>query len=196
MAANRSKLQRKTNMLSVYNAFGRNFRLYPCCLSLSSNILTKVILCPLYIHNLSSPKSNFVLFFLISVRSGALSVYVWLVLLLSEVLKEIIGWRLSITLNLEWIGFSTRDALQKPRTGKSTGGIEWFLKIDTDTTPISGDRRVLCSRWKVRKGKPPLSVSAIATRLDIIQGSAYHMIHDMLQYHSVSPRWVPWLLTP
>lgn len=63
MAANRSKLQRKTNMLSVYNAFGRNFRLYPCCLSLSSNILTKVILCPLYIHNLSSPKSYFVLVF-------------------------------------------------------------------------------------------------------------------------------------
>ena len=41
-----------------------------------------------------------------------------------------------------------------------------------------------------------VTVDEIATNLNISQGSAHHMIHDVLRFHKVSARWVPWQLTP
>jgi len=36
----------------------------------------------------------------------------------------------------------------------------------------------------------------IAACLKISHGSAHHIVHDVLQFHKVSARWVPWELTP
>ena len=36
-----------------------------------------------------------------------------------------------------------------------------------------------------------VAVNEIATNLNISQGSAHHMIHDVLRFHKVSARWVP-----
>jgi len=36
----------------------------------------------------------------------------------------------------------------------------------------------------------------IASCLKISHGSAYHIVHDVLQFHKVSARWVRWQLTP
>jgi hypothetical protein len=41
-----------------------------------------------------------------------------------------------------------------------------------------------------------LTVNDIVTLLDISHGSAHHIIHDVLQFHKVSARWVPQQLTP
>ena len=35
----------------------------------------------------------------------------------------------------------------------------------------------------------------IAARLDMSHGSAYHSVHDVLQFHKLSARWVPRQLT-
>ena len=35
----------------------------------------------------------------------------------------------------------------------------------------------------------------IAANLNISHGSAHHVIHDVLRFHKVSARWVPWQLT-
>ena len=36
----------------------------------------------------------------------------------------------------------------------------------------------------------------IAACLKISHGSAHHIVHDVLQFHKVSARWVPWQLIP
>ncbi|PNF37386.1 hypothetical protein B7P43_G16130 [Cryptotermes secundus] len=41
-----------------------------------------------------------------------------------------------------------------------------------------------------------VSVDEIAKLLNMNHGSAHHVIHDGLQFHKVSARWVPWQLTP
>jgi hypothetical protein len=38
-------------------------------------------------------------------------------------------------------------------------------------------------------------VDVVAATLDISHGSAHHIIHDVLQFHKVSARWVPKQLT-
>ena len=40
-----------------------------------------------------------------------------------------------------------------------------------------------------------VSVNEIAAHLDISHGSAYHIVHDVLQIHKLSLRWVPRQLT-
>jgi hypothetical protein len=40
-----------------------------------------------------------------------------------------------------------------------------------------------------------VTVNGTAARLDVSQGSAHHIIHDVLQFHKVSARWVPHQLT-
>jgi len=40
-----------------------------------------------------------------------------------------------------------------------------------------------------------VTVNAIAEHLDISHGSAYHIVHDVLQIHKLSLRWVPRQLT-
>ena len=40
-----------------------------------------------------------------------------------------------------------------------------------------------------------VTVNAIAAHLDISHGSAYHIVHDVLQFHKVSLRWMPRQLT-
>ena len=46
------------------------------------------------------------------------------------------------------------------------------------------------------KEHPRITVHEIATHLDTSHGSAHHIIHDVLQFHKVSARWVPSQLTP
>ena len=41
-----------------------------------------------------------------------------------------------------------------------------------------------------------MSVDKIAEILNMSHGSAHHVIHDVLQLHKVSARWVPQQLTP
>jgi hypothetical protein len=41
-----------------------------------------------------------------------------------------------------------------------------------------------------------VSVNEIAEIHNMSHGSAHHVIHDVLQFHKVSARWVPWQLTP
>ena len=41
-----------------------------------------------------------------------------------------------------------------------------------------------------------VTVNEIAECLKISQGSAHHIVHDVLQFHKVTARWVPRLLTP
>ena len=36
-----------------------------------------------------------------------------------------------------------------------------------------------------------VTVHEVAAHLDMSHGSAYHIIHDVLQFHKVSARWVP-----
>ena len=40
-----------------------------------------------------------------------------------------------------------------------------------------------------------VTVHEIATHLDMIHGSAHHIVHDVLLFHKVSARWVPRQLT-
>jgi len=40
-----------------------------------------------------------------------------------------------------------------------------------------------------------VTVHEIASHLDMGHGSAHHIIHDVLQFHTVSARWVPRQLT-
>jgi len=40
-----------------------------------------------------------------------------------------------------------------------------------------------------------VTVNEMATHLDMSHGSAHHIVHDMLQFHKVSARWVPHQLT-
>jgi len=40
-----------------------------------------------------------------------------------------------------------------------------------------------------------VTVHEIAAHLDMSHGSAYHIVHDVLQFHKVSARWVPCQLT-
>ena len=40
-----------------------------------------------------------------------------------------------------------------------------------------------------------VTVHEIAVRLDMSHGSAHHIVHDVLQFHEVSARWVPRHLT-
>jgi len=40
-----------------------------------------------------------------------------------------------------------------------------------------------------------VTVNEIAARLDMSHGSAHHIVHDVLQFHKVSTRWVPRQLT-
>ena len=40
-----------------------------------------------------------------------------------------------------------------------------------------------------------VTVHEIAARLDMSHGSAHHIVHDVLQFHKVSARWVPRQLT-
>jgi len=40
-----------------------------------------------------------------------------------------------------------------------------------------------------------ITVHEIATHLDMSHGSAHHIVHDVLQFHKVSARWVPCQLT-
>lgn len=39
-------------------------------------------------------------------------------------------------------------------------------------------------------------IDEMAEELDISHGTVHHMIHDILQYHKVSARWVPRQLSP
>jgi len=41
-----------------------------------------------------------------------------------------------------------------------------------------------------------VTVHEIAAHLDVSHGSAHHIVHDVLQFHKVSARWVPGQLTP
>jgi len=40
-----------------------------------------------------------------------------------------------------------------------------------------------------------VTVNEIAAHLDMSHGSAHHIVHDVLQFHKVSARWVPRQLT-
>ena len=40
-----------------------------------------------------------------------------------------------------------------------------------------------------------VTVNKIAAYLDMSHGSAHHIVHDVLQFHKVSARWVPRQLT-
>jgi hypothetical protein len=40
-----------------------------------------------------------------------------------------------------------------------------------------------------------VTVHEIAARLDMSHGPAHHIVHDILQFHKVSARWVPRQLT-
>jgi hypothetical protein len=40
-----------------------------------------------------------------------------------------------------------------------------------------------------------VTVNEIPTYLDMSHGSAHHIFHDILLFHKVSARWVPWQLT-
>ncbi|PNF31072.1 hypothetical protein B7P43_G17251, partial [Cryptotermes secundus] len=41
-----------------------------------------------------------------------------------------------------------------------------------------------------------VTLNETAASLNISHGSAHHIVHDVLQFHKVSARWVPWQLTP
>jgi ribosomal protein S25 len=40
-----------------------------------------------------------------------------------------------------------------------------------------------------------VTVHEIAAHMDLNRGSAHHIVHDFLQFHKVSARWVPRQLT-
>jgi len=40
-----------------------------------------------------------------------------------------------------------------------------------------------------------VTVNEIVTHLDMSHGSAHHIVHDVLQFHKLSARWVPRQLT-
>jgi DNA-binding IclR family transcriptional regulator len=45
------------------------------------------------------------------------------------------------------------------------------------------------------KGNRHVTVHEIAAHLDISDGSAHNIVHDVLQFHKVSARWMPHQLT-
>jgi len=47
----------------------------------------------------------------------------------------------------------------------------------------------------IMKENRSITVNEIATHLDMIRVSALHIVHDVLQFHKVSARWVPHQLT-
>jgi len=47
----------------------------------------------------------------------------------------------------------------------------------------------------MKKNCHVVTVNETATHLDMSHGSAHHIIHDVLQFHKVSARWVPCQLT-
>ena len=46
----------------------------------------------------------------------------------------------------------------------------------------------------VKENRRP-TVNEIASHMDMSHGSAHHIVHDVLQFHKVSARWVPCQLT-
>ena len=40
-----------------------------------------------------------------------------------------------------------------------------------------------------------IKVNEITAHMDMSHGSAHHIVHDVLQFHKVSARWVPCQLT-
>jgi len=47
----------------------------------------------------------------------------------------------------------------------------------------------------IMKENHHVTVNEIAAHLDMSQGSAHHIVHDVLQFSKVSARWVPRQLT-
>jgi len=45
------------------------------------------------------------------------------------------------------------------------------------------------------KENRPVTVNEIAAHMDMSHESAHHIVHDVLQFHKVSARWVPPQLT-
>jgi len=47
----------------------------------------------------------------------------------------------------------------------------------------------------VVKENCPVTANEIAVHMDMSRGSAHHIVHDVLQFHTVSASWVPRQLT-
>jgi len=70
----------------------------------------------------------------------------------------------------------------------------------TDSPRLGQAHRVVTPRAiaeveAIVKENRRLSVHEIAAHLDMSHGSAHHTVHDVLQFHKVSARWVPRQLT-
>jgi len=52
-------------------------------------------------------------------------------------------------------------------------------------------REAIAAVEAIVKENRPVTVHEIAADLDMSHGSAHHTVHDVLQFHKVSARWVP-----
>jgi len=70
------------------------------------------------------------------------------------------------------------------------------IRSITDSPRLGQAHRVVTSETTaaveaIVKENCCITVHEMATHLDMSHGSARHIIHDVLQYHKVSARWVP-----
>jgi len=84
----------------------------------------------------------------------------------------------------------------------TTASDKWsrkFLNVVSSVTdsPRPGQAHRLVTPEAIAAGEAILkenhrvTVHEIATHLDMSHGSAHHIVHDVLQFHKVSARWVP-----
>jgi hypothetical protein len=68
---------------------------------------------------------------------------------------------------------------------------EWSRKFANGVTSVN----TAAAEAIVRENRR-VTLNETAASLNISHGSAHHIVHDVLQFHKVSARWVPQHLTP
>jgi len=83
---------------------------------------------------------------------------------------------------------------------------EWSRKFLNDISSVTGSPRLgqahrvvtqeaIAAVEAILKENRHVTVHEIAAHLDMSHGSAHYIVHDVLQFHKVSARWVPHQLT-
>ena len=83
---------------------------------------------------------------------------------------------------------------------------EWTRKFMNGISSVTDSPQPVQAHWvltpeaiaaveAIVKENCHVTVNEIAAHLDVSHGSAHHIVHDVLQFHKVSARWVPCQLT-
>jgi histone-lysine N-methyltransferase SETMAR len=88
----------------------------------------------------------------------------------------------------------------------TTAIVEWIRKFMNGISSVTDSPRpgqahrvvtpeAIAAVKAIVKENRRVTVDEIAAHMDMSQGSAHHIVHDILHFHKVSARWVPRQLT-